>query len=54
MTKEHCMIHKIDGHYKRCKRTDIAVYIMWKGEKIPLCYDHWKKIADSKREWRPK
>jgi len=45
------MVHRIDRHYKRCDNTNIAVYIMWKGEKTPVCAKHWNMIARSNREW---
>jgi len=51
--KERCMIHKIDRHYKRCDSTNIVIYIMWKGKKLPLCHKHWAKIAESDKEWGP-
>jgi len=36
---------------KRCGRTDIEVYIMYKGERLPICSKCWKKIAESDYEW---
>jgi len=34
-----------------CGRRDIAVYIIVNGEKIPICHECWRRIANSNREW---
>ena len=34
-----------------CKSTDIAIYIMYKGNKIPLCWKCWRKISKKNLEW---
>lgn len=47
---EHCMIHKINRRYKKCQNQNIHLTVMWKGEEIPICWEHWCKIAE-KQEW---
>jgi hypothetical protein len=54
MNEERCMIHRIDGHFKRCGSRDIAVTIYYKGRMIPLCHRCWLKVARSRREWGEK
>ncbi|MBS7653467.1 MAG: hypothetical protein QXR06_02340 [Candidatus Bathyarchaeia archaeon] len=34
-----------------CKSTDIALYIMYRGERIPLCWDCWKTISRKNFDW---
>lgn len=34
-----------------CKNENIAVYIEWKGKRVPICKSCWSKIADSDAEW---
>jgi len=34
-----------------CKNENIAVYIEWKGRRVPLCQSCWEKIAESDLEW---
>ena len=34
-----------------CESTDIAIYIMYKGNKIPLCWKCWRKISRKDFEW---
>lgn len=34
---------------RRCGRADIPVYIMWEGEKLPICSKCWKIIAG--KDW---
>ncbi|MCK4424212.1 hypothetical protein KAU93_00895 [Candidatus Bathyarchaeota archaeon] len=35
----------------RCKNTDITVYILFRGEKLPICRRCWRKIAEKDLEW---
>jgi hypothetical protein len=51
MNAEKCMIHVVSRRYKKCNNANIALYIMWKGERVPLCMKHWVQIAKSRREW---
>jgi len=37
---------------KKCKNTDIAVYIYYNGSIHPICYKCWKEIAKSNLEWK--
>jgi len=48
---EKCMIHVVDRRYGRCKESDIAVYVLWKGRILPICGKHWVKLVNSRREW---
>lgn len=34
-----------------CRNTEIALYIVYKGERIPLCWKCWKMIANKNIEW---
>jgi hypothetical protein len=34
-----------------CENTDIALYIMYRGERIPLCWECWIKISRKNIEW---
>ncbi len=47
------MIEKCQNPFRKrkCGRTDIELYIWYKGEKLPICRKCWKKIADSDLEW---
>jgi hypothetical protein len=36
---------------KECKNGDIEVYILFKGEKLPICRRCWGRIADKDMEW---
>jgi len=36
---------------KKCNRTDIAVYIYYKGRMLPICNTCWRQIARTNREW---
>lgn len=42
---ERCLRVKLDG--KECSSADIAVYIMHKGERLPICDSCWGELADS-------
>lgn len=35
----------------KCKNTDIEVYILYKGSRLPICHDCWCEIADKMIEW---
>jgi hypothetical protein len=34
-----------------CKNTDIALYIVVGGKRLPICAKCWEEIADSDLEW---
>ncbi|MBS7616343.1 hypothetical protein KEJ45_04010 [Candidatus Bathyarchaeota archaeon] len=36
---------------KECKNENITVYIVVKGDKIPICKSCWNKIAEKDLEW---
>jgi len=36
---------------KKCGNHDIEVYILLKGERVPICRSCWKKIAEKDLEW---
>ncbi|MGQ9507108.1 MAG: hypothetical protein ACUVTB_04515 [Candidatus Bathycorpusculaceae bacterium] len=36
---------------KECKSNDIEVYILLRGEKLPICRRCWSKIANKDLEW---
>lgn len=36
---------------RRCGRANIAVEIMYKGEKLPICGLCWVKISKGDQEW---
>ena len=37
---------------KKCKNTDIAIYIYYNNRRLPICRSCWKQIARSDKEWR--
>ena len=51
MDEEHCMIHLVSGRFRPCSSRDIQVTIYKDGRMIPICKEHWKKIAESNLEW---
>jgi len=38
----------------KCSSRDIALYIMFKGMKLPICRKCWKDISSRNIEWRYK
>ncbi|MEM2118206.1 MAG: hypothetical protein QW386_04225 [Candidatus Bathyarchaeia archaeon] len=36
---------------KECKNPNIEVYILFKGEKTPICKRCWNRLADKELEW---
>lgn len=36
---------------QNCKRDDIELYIVVKGERKPICRHCWGKIAEGEAEW---
>jgi len=50
---EKCMVHLIDKRYGRCDNTDIASYVLFRNQVVPLCMKHHVKVCGekSKREW---
>ena len=47
MPGEHCR-NPWNG---KCKNTDIEVFILYKGNRLPICRRCWSKIAESNLEW---
>jgi len=47
LEKERCM-NPWNG---RCTSTDIALYIMYKGERLPICLRCWRSISAKNIEW---
>jgi hypothetical protein len=46
----------IDEHCRnpwngKCRNRDIEVYILYKGERLPICRSCWAKIAESEIQW---
>jgi hypothetical protein len=37
-----------------CKSTDIVLYILYRGDNVPICRDCWNEIADTGVEWGDK
>ncbi len=35
----------------KCRKTDIQLYIYYKGRELPICRDCWHDIADRDLEW---
>jgi len=35
----------------KCRNTDIEVFIVYKGDRLPICRHCWSKIAESDVEW---
>jgi hypothetical protein len=35
----------------KCKDTDIEVFIIYKGVRLPICRRCWSRIANSNLEW---
>jgi len=35
----------------RCRRTDIEVYIWFRGRKLPICRRCWAELAEKPFEW---
>jgi len=46
--KETCM-NPWNG---RCGSTDIALYIMYKGDRLPICRECWEAISSKDVEWK--
>jgi hypothetical protein len=44
---EHCK----NPWDNKCKNDDIGVYILYRGEKLPICRRCWSKIAVKDIEW---
>ncbi|RJS93406.1 hypothetical protein CW705_01645 [Candidatus Bathyarchaeota archaeon] len=38
----------------KCSNTDIALYIMFKGRRLPICRKCWREISSKDIEWRYK
>lgn len=34
-----------------CTNTNITVYIVYRGERLPICSNCWDTIAESEAEW---
>jgi hypothetical protein len=48
MCLEHC---KNPWKNSKCKSENIKLYILFKGEKLPICKQCWGRIADKDVEW---
>jgi len=35
----------------KCENTDIQVYILYRGEKLPICSRCWSEICEGDLEW---
>jgi len=35
----------------KCGNTDIALYIMYRGRRLPICRDCWEAISSKDIEW---
>lgn len=35
----------------KCKNANIKLYIVFKGEKLPICRQCWSRMADRDLEW---
>ena len=44
---EHCE----NPWNKECKKSDIEVYIQFRGERRPICRRCWSRLADKDGEW---
>jgi hypothetical protein len=44
---EHCKNPWKD----ECKNNEIELYILFRGEKRPICKRCWSKMADKDQEW---
>lgn len=44
---EHCR----NPWQKECKENDIEVYILFRGERLPICRRCWSKLVDKDVEW---
>ncbi|MEM2111547.1 MAG: hypothetical protein QXX08_06685 [Candidatus Bathyarchaeia archaeon] len=47
LNKEKCL----NPWNKKCESTDIAIYIMYEGEQLPICRDCWAAISAKNIEW---
>lgn len=46
-----CDSYKLKLHFRKCSSEEIAVYIMFKGERLSICHECWKKLAPTDFEW---
>ena len=44
---EHCR----NPWHKECKGNDIEVYILFRGERLPICRRCWTRLAEKDMEW---
>jgi hypothetical protein len=44
---EHCK----NPWKNKCKNENIKLYIIVKGEKLPICRQCWNRIADKELNW---
>ncbi|MCD6089776.1 hypothetical protein J7K07_08705 [Candidatus Bathyarchaeota archaeon] len=47
-TVEKCM----NPWNKKCSNTDIILYIMFNGKRLPICHKCWEEISSKNIEWR--
>jgi len=36
---------------KKCSNTDIVLYIMFNGKRLPICHKCWEEISSKDIEW---
>jgi hypothetical protein len=48
---ENKMEHCKNPWKNKCQSENIKLYIMFKGEKLPICKQCWTSIADEDAEW---
>lgn len=46
-----CQSNKLKLRLRRCDNQDVEVYIMFKGERLPICHKCWGKIATMPFDW---
>ena len=44
---EHCK----NPWHRECKDGNIEVYILFRGERLPICRRCWSRIVDKDLEW---
>jgi ribosome-binding protein aMBF1 (putative translation factor) len=44
---KHCM----NPWKKDCQNTDVAVFIQYEGQSLPICSSCWDNLGESNRQW---
>jgi len=44
---EHCK----NPWQKECREDDIELYIQFKGERLPICRQCWRRLVEKDVEW---